>query len=71
MNYALMAFEMMHLQEIGLHSLTNILRGSVHFEKNPMLCFVDTIDWDIIAKAGNGEHFIKVSTFDFLPRCNT
>ncbi|NP_001291521.1 insulin-like peptide receptor [Solenopsis invicta] len=59
MNYALMAFEMMHLQEIGLHSLTNILRGSVHFEKNPMLCFVDTIDWDIIAKAGNGEHFIK------------
>lgn len=60
-NYALVAFEMMHLQEIGLHSLTNILRGSVRFEKNPTLCYVDTIDWDIIAKAGKGEHVISVS----------
>ncbi|KAL0128719.1 hypothetical protein PUN28_003826 [Cardiocondyla obscurior] len=58
-NYALVAFEMMHLQEIGLHSLTNILRGSVRFEKNPTLCYVDTIDWDAIAKAGKGGHFIK------------
>ncbi|XP_012056411.1 PREDICTED: insulin-like receptor [Atta cephalotes] len=58
-NYALVAFEMMHLQEIGLHSLTSILRGSVRFEKNPTLCYVDTIDWDIIAKAGKGGHFIK------------
>ncbi|XP_044591590.1 insulin-like receptor isoform X2 [Cotesia glomerata] len=57
-NYALVAFEMMHLQEVGLYSLTDILRGSVRFEKNPMLCYVDTIDWDIIAKAGNGEHVI-------------
>jgi len=62
-NYALVAFEMMHLQEIGLHSLTNILRGSVRFEKNPTLCYVDTIDWDVIAKAGKGGHFIKVSIF--------
>jgi len=65
-NYALVAFEMMHLQEIGLHSLTNILRGSVRFEKNPTLCYVDTIDWDIIAKAGKGGHFIKVSNLDFF-----
>ncbi|KAH0546693.1 hypothetical protein KQX54_013740 [Cotesia glomerata] len=62
-NYALVAFEMMHLQEVGLYSLTDILRGSVRFEKNPMLCYVDTIDWDIIAKAGNGEHVIAVSLF--------
>lgn len=59
-NYALVAFEMMHLQEIGLHSLTNILRGSVRFEKNPTLCYVDTIDWDLIARAGKGEHVISV-----------
>ncbi|XP_071643096.1 insulin-like receptor-like [Temnothorax longispinosus] len=58
-NHALVAFEMMHLQEIGLHSLTDILRGSVRFEKNPTLCYVDTIDWDVIAKTGKGEHFIK------------
>lgn len=62
-NYALVAFEMMHLQEIGLHSLTNILRGSVRFEKNPTLCYVDTVDWDIIARAGKGEHVISVRTF--------
>ncbi|XP_061926885.1 insulin-like peptide receptor isoform X1 [Apis cerana] len=57
-NYALVAFEMMNLQEIGLHSLTTIVRGSVRFEKNPALCYVDTIDWDLIAKAGKGEHVI-------------
>ncbi|XP_012280342.1 insulin-like receptor [Orussus abietinus] len=58
-NYALVVFEMMHLQEIGLYSLTDILRGSVRFEKNPVLCNADTIDWDIIAKAGKGEHVIS------------
>ncbi|KAK2579468.1 hypothetical protein KPH14_010782 [Odynerus spinipes] len=58
-NYALVAFEMTDLQEIGLHSLTNIQRGSVRFEKNPALCYVDTIDWDVIAKAGKGEHVIS------------
>ncbi|CAK9825863.1 Insulin-like receptor [Anthophora retusa] len=55
-DYALVAFEMMNLQEIGLHNLTTIVRGSVRFEKNPVLCFVDTIDWDLIGKAGKGEH---------------
>ena len=64
-NYALVAFEMMHLQEIGLHSLTDIMRGSVRFEKNPALCYADTVDWDIIAKAGKGEHVISVSRLDF------
>ncbi|XP_046628690.1 insulin-like receptor isoform X2 [Neodiprion virginianus] len=58
-NYALVAFEMMHLQEIGLHSLTNIGRGSVRFEKNPALCYVDTIDWDLIIGVGKGEHVIS------------
>lgn len=61
-NYALVAFEMMSLQEIGLHSLTTIIRGSVRFEKNPALCYVKTIEWELIAKAGKGEHVIGVST---------
>ncbi|OAD57588.1 Insulin-like receptor [Eufriesea mexicana] len=60
-NYALVAFEMMNLQEIGLHHLTTIVRGSVRFEKNPTLCYVDTIDWDLIAKAGKGEHVIAAN----------
>lgn len=62
-NYALVAFEMMNLQEIGLYSLTDIVRGAVHFEKNPALCFVDTIDWDLIARSGIDEHVIKVRLF--------
>jgi hypothetical protein len=67
-NYALVAFEMMHLQELGLNSLTNILRGSVRFEKNPTLCYVDTVDWDVIAKAGKGEHVISVSVVRAIRR---
>lgn len=68
-NYALVAFEMMHLQEIGLHSLTNIVRGSVRFEKNPALCYVDTIDWDRITGVGKEnehEHVISVSLIYFI-----
>lgn len=61
MSYALMAFQMMHLQEVGLRSLAAIQRGSVRFEKNPVLCYVNTIDWDLIAKAGKGENKIMVS----------
>ncbi|PNF35477.1 Insulin-like receptor [Cryptotermes secundus] len=53
LNYALVVFEMIHLQELGLYSLTDILRGGVRIEKNPLLCFVDTVNWDLIAKAGH------------------
>nr|CAD7266169.1 unnamed protein product [Timema shepardi] len=66
-NYAFISFEMIHLQEIGLHSLTDILRGGVRIEKNPLLCFVNTVDWDHIAKASKGEHYIK-QTKDPFPR---
>lgn len=35
------------------------MRGSIRIEKNPVLCYVDTIDWAYISHAGE-EHFIKV-----------
>ncbi|EEB18223.1 Insulin receptor precursor, putative [Pediculus humanus corporis] len=57
-NYALVIYESKALQEIGLYSLTHILRGSVRFDENSNLCFVDTIDWDWIAPQGAKEHFI-------------
>ncbi|GIY90189.1 insulin-like peptide receptor [Caerostris darwini] len=60
-NYGFVVFEMYHLQEIGLSKLTDILRGSVRIEKNPGLCYVETIDWDLIAKEGKGGHFIKAN----------
>ncbi|KAK7866791.1 hypothetical protein R5R35_004211 [Gryllus longicercus] len=59
LNYALVAFEMMHLQEIGLYSLTDITRGSVRLEKNPQLCYVKTIDWELIADDGKEGNYIK------------
>ncbi|XP_035220524.1 insulin-like peptide receptor [Stegodyphus dumicola] len=58
-NYAFVLYEMFSLLDIGLVNLTTILRGSVRIEKNPHLCYVDTIDWDILAKSGHGGHFIK------------
>lgn len=53
LNYALVVFEMMHLQELGFYALTDVLRGSVRIEKNPLLCFVDTVNWELIAKGGH------------------
>ncbi|XP_068604714.1 insulin receptor a [Brachionichthys hirsutus] len=44
-NYALVMFEMLHLREVGLHSLMNITRGAVRIEKNPDLCYLSTLDW--------------------------
>ena len=48
-NYALVAYEMPDLEEIGLVSLTTIMRGAVRLTKNTRLCYVDTIDWSRIA----------------------
>ena len=36
----------------------SIMRGSIRIEKNPVLCYVDTIDWSYISHSGE-EHFIK------------
>ena len=48
-NYALVAYEMPNLEELGLVSLTTIMRGAVRLTKNVRLCYVDTIDWSRIA----------------------
>uniref|UniRef100_A0A8C3RX14 Tyrosine-protein kinase receptor n=1 Tax=Chelydra serpentina TaxID=8475 RepID=A0A8C3RX14_CHESE len=47
-NYALVIFEMPHLRDIGLHSLTDVLRGSVRIERNQELCHISTIDWGLL-----------------------
>lgn len=44
-----------------MHSLTHILRGSVRFDNNMRLCFVNTINWDMIAKHGAKRHYFGVS----------
>lgn len=50
------------MKDIGLKSLTHIIRGSVRIEKNPLLCFVDTINWTYIANGTQIEdHFIDAN----------
>lgn len=57
-NYGLVVFEMPHFEELGLHSLTRIVRGAVRLEKNPDLCYVDTINWMKITSVNNEDNFI-------------
>lgn len=55
---SLIIFEMASLQEINLYSLTSILNGRVHIDKNPSLCFVKSVDWSKIT--GNDDNvFVK------------
>ncbi|XP_064607698.1 insulin-like peptide receptor isoform X2 [Liolophura sinensis] len=58
--YSLVAFEMPHLEEIGLVNLTLMERGAVRLEKNPNLCFTQTVDWTRIAKSAKpDDHYIR------------
>uniref|UniRef100_A0A8C9VLL2 Tyrosine-protein kinase receptor n=1 Tax=Scleropages formosus TaxID=113540 RepID=A0A8C9VLL2_SCLFO len=50
-NYALVIFEMTSLKDIGLYSLRNITRGAIRIEKNPEMCYLDSIDWSLIMDA--------------------
>lgn len=69
-NYALVIFEMMNLQDIGLYSLTDITRGLVRIDKNPSLCFVNSIDWELIVHE-KGDNFIKnIRTDNECPLCS-
>jgi len=47
-DYALVSFEMQDLVELGLPSLVSIPRGAVRLDKNPKLCYIETIDWSKI-----------------------
>ncbi|CAL8404701.1 unnamed protein product [Boreogadus saida] len=50
-NYALVIFEMTSLKDVGLYSLKNITRGAIRIEKNPELCYLDSVDWSLIMDA--------------------
>lgn len=60
-------------QEIGLHSLTHIRRGSVRIMNNPLLCYGDSIDWTAIAANTQAkEHFVTGNKKDNeCPVCPT
>lgn len=57
--YALVIYEMASLQEIALYSLTDITNGLVRIDKNPVLCYAKSVNWDIITRNAKEENFIK------------
>lgn len=58
--YSLVIFENSQMREIGLQSLKYIEKGSVRIENNGLLCYLDTIDWSMLGKDGDG----KISNSD-------
>ncbi|XP_055689522.1 insulin-like receptor isoform X2 [Lutzomyia longipalpis] len=70
-NYALIVYELMDIEEIGLISLTHIGRGAVRIQNNPSLCYVHTIDWTLIAPHTlKTDHYIRGNSKENLcPMC--
>ena len=60
-NFALVAHEMMDLEELGFAGLSVIERGAVSLQKNPLLCYVSTVDWGRLAVGVKDitDHFIE------------
>ena len=57
-NYALVVFEMPDLEDLGLWNLRRIVRGAVRVERNPQLCYMDTLDWSTILDHRDVDNFI-------------
>lgn len=55
-NYALVIYEMTSLKDVGLYNLRNITRGAIRIEKNPELCYLDSVDWSLIMEAEFNNH---------------
>lgn len=70
-NYALVIFEVLQMEEVGLHSLKYIGRGGVRLEKNALMCHTETVDWTRLV---NGTHheanmFLKNRLENECPVC--
>eukprot|EP00079_Xenopus_tropicalis_P012260 XP_002939040.2 PREDICTED: insulin receptor-related protein isoform X2 [Xenopus tropicalis] len=57
-HYSLVIFEMPHLRDIGLYSLTNILNGAVRIERNQELCHISTIDWSLLSESVENNYIV-------------
>lgn len=53
--YSLIIWEAQDMTDIGLPSLTHIGAGHVRIEKNPQLCYTDTIAWHHIVQAAKND----------------
>ncbi|KAH8312007.1 hypothetical protein KR044_008993 [Drosophila immigrans] len=55
--HAFVVYDNHNLRELGLLHLLRIQRGSIRIENNPMLCFVDTVDWIYLLGNSSQQHF--------------
>ncbi|SPP83522.1 insulin-like peptide receptor [Drosophila guanche] len=55
--YALVVHENRNLRELGLVELLRIQNGLIRIETNPMLCFVETVDWMHLLSNATQQHF--------------
>ena len=51
-------YEVPDMEDLGLVSLRSIVRGAIRIEKNPQLCYVDTIDWRALTSVEHEDDFI-------------
>lgn len=68
-DYAMVIYELMHIEEIGLISLMDITRGGVRIEKNPKLCFANTIDWKAMTVPGTNNYIKDNQKDNVCPIC--
>lgn len=60
--YSLVVYENRNLRELGLVELLRIQSGFIRVESNPLLCFVETVDWMYLMGNATRQHFsLKVS----------
>jgi len=68
--YALAIYQMKNMETVGLPSLTHIMNGGVRIEKNPNLCYVDTIDWKkIVVKPNDKKSHIEIADNQESNKC--
>jgi len=46
------------MEDLGLVSLRSIVRGAVRIERNPKLCYVDTVDWTALTSVDDKALFV-------------
>ena len=68
--YALAIYQMKNMKRVGLSNLTHIMNGGVRIEKNPLLCYVDTVKWnEIVAQKIDRDSHIEIHDNQELNKC--
>lgn len=69
--YALTVYENRDILDLGLVSLLRIQRGSIRIESNPVLCFLETLNWLDLLGNSTRQHFSlkKNQSPNYCPLC--